>query len=47
MKLQTQFTLPNKDARDLDYVRKMRTLEKTLKRCMDYTSEEDYIVYCN
>ena len=48
MKLQTQFTLPNKDSRDLNYVRKMRTLEKTLKqRCMDYTSGEDYLVYCN
>ena len=31
MKLQTQFTVPKKDLRDLDYVRKMQTLEKTLK----------------
>ena len=48
MKLQTQFTIPNKDSRDLDYVRKMQTLEKTLKQsCIDYPSEEDCLVYCN
>jgi len=32
MKLQTQFTVPKKDLRDLDYARKMQTLEKTLKK---------------
>ena len=37
MKLQTQFTVPKKDLRDLDYIRKMQTLEKTLKQsCKDY-----------
>ena len=48
MKLQTQFTVPYKDLRDLDYVRKMQTLEKTLKEsCIDYPSEEDCLVCCN
>ena len=48
MKLQTQFTVPKKDLRDLDYVRKMQTLEKTLKQsCIDYPSEEDCLVCCN
>ena len=48
MKLQTQFSVPNKDLRDLNYVRKMQTLEKTLKQsCKDYPSEEDCLVYCN
>ena len=43
MKLQSQFTVPNKDLRDLDYVRKMQTLKKTLKQsCIDYPSEEDF-----
>ena len=48
MKLQTQFTVPKKDFGDLDYVRKMETLEKTLKQsCIDYPSEEDCLVCCN
>jgi len=48
MKLQTQFTIPKKDLRDLDYVRKMQTLEKTLKQiCIDYPSEKDCLVFCN
>ena len=48
MKLQTQFTVPKKDLRDLDYDRKMQTLEKTLKQsCIDYPSEEDCLVCCN
>ena len=48
MRLQTQFTVPNKDLRDLDYVRKMQTLEKTLKQtCIDYPSKEDCLVCCN
>ncbi|KGF97105.1 hypothetical protein EU96_1746 [Prochlorococcus marinus str. MIT 9302] len=39
MKLKTQFTVPNKDLRDLDYLRKMQTLEKTLKQsCIDNPS---------
>ena len=31
MKLQTQFTVPKKDLKDLDYDRKTETLEKNLK----------------
>ena len=47
MKLQTQFTVPKKDLRDLDYDRKMQTLEKTLKQsCKDYPSEEHCLVFC-
>ena len=48
MRLQTQFTVPKKDLRDLYYLRKMQTLEKTLKQsCIDYPSEEDCLVCCN
>ena len=48
MRLQTQFTVPKKDWRDLDYVRKVQALEKTLKQsCIDYPSEEDCLVCCN
>ena len=48
MKLQTQFTVPKKDLRDIDYFIKMQTLEKTLKQiCLDYPSEEDCLVRFN
>ena len=48
MKLQTQFTVPNKDLRDLDYVNKVEVLEETFKReCQDHPTKEDYLVYCN
>ena len=48
MKLQTQFTVPKKDVRDLDYLKKLQTVEKTLKQsCIDYPSEEDCLVCCN
>ena len=48
MKLQTQFTVLQKDLRDLHSVKEMQTLEKTLKQsCIDYPSEEDCIVCCN
>jgi len=48
MRLQTQFTVPYKDLRDLDYVREMQTLEKNLKQSyIDYPSEEDCLVCCN
>ena len=48
MKLQTQFTVPKNDFRDLDFVRKSQTLERTLKQsCIDYPSEEDCLVCCN
>ena len=37
MKLQTQFTVPKKALRDLDYVNKVEFLEETFKReCQDY-----------
>ena len=48
MKLQTQFTVPQKLLRDLDYVKKMEVLEETLKKkCIDYPTQEDYLIYCN
>ena len=48
MKLQTQFTVPHKLLRDLDYVKKMEVLEETLKKeCIDYQTQEDCLVYCN
>ena len=48
MKLQTQFTVPNKELRDLDYVNKVKVLEETLKKeCMDYPTKEDCLVCCN
>ena len=48
MKLKTQFTIPKKDMRDLDFVKKLQTLEKTLKQSFKYyQSEEDFLVFCN
>ena len=48
MKLQTQFTVPNKDMRDLDYVNKVIALEEAFKReCQDYPTKEEYLVCCN
>ena len=48
MKLQTQLTIPYKDLQDFDCVRKMQTLEKTLKQsCKDYPTEENCLVCCN
>ena len=48
MKLQTQFTIPNKDFRDIDYAKKVKVLEKTLKKdCIDYPTLEDCLVCCN
>ncbi len=48
MRLQTQFTVPKKDLRDLNYISKKKTPEKTLKKsCIDYPSEEDCLVCCN
>ena len=32
MKLQTQFTVPKKELKDLDYVRKVDFLKETLKK---------------
>ena len=48
MKLQTQFTVPNKEFIDLDYVKKLDFLEETLnKECIYYPNKEDCLVYCN
>ena len=45
MKLKTQFTVPNKDLRDLDYVNKVEVLEETFKReYQDYPTKEDSLV---
>jgi len=48
MKLQTQFTVPKKELKDLDYVKKVDFLEETLKKeCIDYPNQEDCLVCCN
>jgi len=48
MKLQTQFTVPNKELKDLDYGKKMDFFEETLKKkCIDYPNKEDCLVCCN
>ena len=48
MKLQTQFTVPNKGLRDLDYVKKVEVLEETFKKeCQYYPTKEDCLVCCN
>ena len=48
MKLQTQFTVPNKECRDLNYVQKIDFLEEALnKECIDYPNQEDCLVCCN
>ena len=48
MKLQTQFTFPKKDLRDISYLRKMQTLEKSLKQNrIDYPSDQDCLFCCN
>ena len=48
MKLQTQFTVPNKKLKDLDYVKKADYLEEILnKECKDYPNQEDCLVCCN
>ena len=48
MRLQTQFTVPNKDLKDLDNVRKIQTLKKTFKQSfLDYPSDEHCLVCCN
>ncbi len=47
MKLQTQFTVPNKELKDLDYFQKIDFLEETLnKKCIDYPNQEDCLVCC-
>ena len=48
MKLQTQFTVPNKELKDLYHFKKVDFLEKTLnKECIDYPNKEDCLVCCN
>ena len=48
MKLQTQFTVPNKDLRDLFYINKEEVSRETIKReCQDYPTREDCLVCCN
>ena len=48
MKLQTQFTVPNKQLGDIDYFKKVKVLERTLKReCLPYPIREDCLVYCD
>ena len=48
MKLKTQFTVPKKELKDLDYVKKVDFLEETLnKECLDYLIQEDCLVCCN
>ena len=48
MKLQTQFTVPNKELRELYYVKKVGVLEKTLKiEFLDYPTQEDGLLCCD
>ena len=48
MKLQTQFTFLKKDKGVLNYMKKIQTLEKTLKlNCQDYPSEKNNAIYCD
>ena len=48
MKLQTQFTVPNKEFKILDYVNKVDLSEETFnKKCIDYPNQEDCLVRCN
>ena len=48
MKLQTQFTVPNKALGILDSVNKVEVLDETFKReCQDYPTKEDCLVCCN
>ena len=39
MKLQTQFTVPNKKLKDLDYVKKVDFLDKFFDLCREYQQE--------
>ena len=48
MRLQTQFTVPHKQLRDLDYVKVIEILEETLKKkCINYPTQEDCLVCCD
>ena len=48
MKLKTQFTVPNNELKNLNYVKRVDFLEETLKKeCIDYPNQEDFLVCCN
>ena len=48
MKLQTQFKVPKKALRDLDYVNKGEALKETFQeKCQDYPIKENCLVCCN
>ena len=48
MKLQTRFSVPNKELKNLNYVKKVDFLEETLnKSCLDYPNQKDCLVYFN
>jgi len=48
MKLKTQFTVPKKELKALDYIKKVDFLEENLnKECIDYPKQEDCLVCCN
>ena len=48
MKLQTQFTVPNKELKDLDNVKRVDFLEETLNKVrIDYPNQKDCLVLCN
>ena len=48
MKLQTQFTVPNKKLKDLAYVKKVDFLRETLnKEFIDFPNQVDWLVCCN
>ena len=48
MKLETQFTVPKKELKDLHYVEKVDFLEEAFKKeCRDYPNQKDCLVCCN
>ena len=48
MKLQTQFTVPNKKLKDLDYVKKVDFLEEILnKECAELPSNNHCKIFCD
>ena len=48
MKLQTQFTVPKKGLKDLNYFKKVDFIEEFLiKNNIDYPNQENYLVCCN
>ena len=48
MKLQTQFTVPNKKLKDLDYVKKVDFLEEILnKECGEHPRNNHCKIFCD